>query len=170
MDEETYRKIDTNIKYASIVLSVVGALGIIISIYTGLKSQTNAINNQWGQMFYDEKMSQYIKVTESAARIAVLKKHKKTEELEKEIITFRTHFWGPMGIVEGDEVEKAMVTFNKGIDTVGDDSLETMAIYLAHICRNEARRIFLHNEGTSSHYGTSEELLILMKTLLNNSS
>jgi hypothetical protein len=56
MDAEQYKKRELQVKYLSILVATIGAVGVIFSIITGLQSQTEAINNQWNQNFTKRRL------------------------------------------------------------------------------------------------------------------
>ncbi len=168
MDSEHYRKRELQTKYLSIFVATIGALGVIISVITGLQSQTDAINNQWNQKFYEEKIALYIRATELAGRIANLKENDMNVKriLQATIVDFRSLYWGPMAIVEKPDVEAAMVNFNKGLKMdISVGKLKQLALYLSHVCKNEVNAEF-NTDIKQSRYGDNEDLLKRMREIL----
>lgn len=127
-----------------------------------------ALREQWNKSFYDEKISIYSRATEAAGRIAALKHAGGSEEeLRSALIEFRTLFWGPMCITEDPDVEEAMVKFHSGASTnIPTADFEQLALYLAHVCKNEAHSHYFNNEGPASTYGTNDKILEKMTKLI----
>ncbi len=174
MTEEEYRRADIRAKNWQNVTAIVGAVAVVVSILIGLgqivgqtKAQADAINNQWKQQFYEERLILYRRATEAAGRVAALKvAGAGGEEAESAWIEFRTLYWGPMGMTEGPDVERAMVFFNNAVEKDKDaDTLQQLALRLAHVAKNETSSVYLGERGSVSHYGSNEAILAQMKEL-----
>ncbi|HWZ43447.1 MAG TPA: hypothetical protein VNW97_08205, partial [Candidatus Saccharimonadales bacterium] len=74
-----------------------------------------------------------------AATIATTKDAKKRKAAEED---FWRLYWGPLGIVEEGEVERAMIAFGKCLNKDCEQSLRTLSLALAHGCRAEVSRHF----------------------------
>ena len=83
--------------------------------------------------FLDKQLTLYIQATKLAASIAA---HVSDEKHQMRKAEFRELYWGEMGLVEQDEVEQAMVKFNKALDGP-DEALPALALRLAYACRKE---------------------------------
>lgn len=174
------QKADLRLKIINTILAAVGGIGVIASIWFGFaqleqqsEAQTEAIRDQWRQTFYDQRMDIYQRATEVAARIASLMRVNGPEqEISRAVVEFRTLFWGPMAITEGADVENAMIYFNRGLSQrLPARDMEQLALYLAHVCRNEAYDYYKINRaaGPASRYGTNEQILGEMKQILSRS-
>ena len=160
---------EITIKIINLIVSVLGVIGVITSIYFGLKSKTNAINNQWWQEFYKQKMNVYLRASEVASKIAYLKLNNiESTELSERILEFNTLYGGPMAIMEETEVEAAMVIYRKALKKdLSPEKLIDLALYLSHVLRNESRSTFLDEEA-NSHYGSNDKIIATMKNILND--
>jgi len=176
MDEADYRRREMRLKWINTVLAAFGGIGVVASIWFGLarlrhewERQSRAIREQWRQTFYDERIAVYSRATETAGRIASLMSSGGTdEELSEAVVEFRTLFWGPMCITEGADVEKAMVKFNKGLNSnLSAAEMEQLALYLAHVCRNEAYNYYFEDKKAGSRYGPNEEVLSRMDAVIS---
>ncbi|MEM9022406.1 MAG: hypothetical protein AAGB22_01600 [Bacteroidota bacterium] len=148
---------------------VINALGVLLvagTIYFGLRSQSEAINNQWGQEFYKQKMQVYLQAAEVTSQIAYLKAQDTLQAaLDEKIMAFNTLYFGPMAIMEESSVEAAMVMYKRALDEdLPADVLEQLALYLSHVLRNDSRAMYLQETQPSSPYGTNEELLEAMRS------
>ncbi len=173
VDEEKHKKRELQLKYLSVLVAAIGTIGVIFSIINGLKDQTEAINSQWNQKFYEEKIGLYVRATELAGRIVSLKSinienPEMVTELQSTIVEFRSLFWGPMAIVEKPDVESAMVKFNKGLEnSLSSEKLGQLVLRLSHICKNEVRVEF-NTGGQQSRYGSNKDLLEEMDNILSD--
>lgn len=161
--------IDHNCDIVSIAVSGLGFIGVILTIIFTMKAQTKAIENQWYQEFYKQRMSVYLKASKAASMIAYLKDSKHDAKLLKEnILEFQTLYGGQMAVLEKKEVEKAMVRFKKGLDNnISNDSLKDLALYLSHVLRNESSYDYEFKNVVST-YGNNTHLLKLMDDIINN--
>lgn len=173
--DSDYKRTELRLKQVNTILAVFGGLGVIASVYFGFSqlqrqsaAQTRAIEQQWNNTFYDERMKLYARATEAAGRIASLvRKESDQAEIDGAIIEFRTLFWGPMCITEGTDVESAMVKFNTGISSnAGASALEQLALRLAHVCKNETHAYYLTTDQPASRYGTNAEILSQMDDII----
>jgi hypothetical protein len=173
MTEEHHRIHDLRLKRFNTLVATIGALGVIASIYFGFqqlasqsKEQTQAIEDQWQQKYYDETLSIYLRATETAARIASLESDGAPQsQIEDAKLQFKTLYWGPMCVAESDDVESAMILFQRGIDDgVKPEQLEQLSLLLAHVCSNEIHTLY-HPKDANSHYGLNSKILEEMNTL-----
>ena len=136
-----------------------------------IETQNRNIETQWRQEFYKERLRIYSRATEAAARIAALQQDADSteangKELARAIIEFKTLFWGPMCITEGAYVEDAMLKFNTGLGKgLAAPELKQLALYLAHVCRNEAHAEYKGKKTHASVYGTNTEILDKMDVI-----
>lgn len=175
MTEEEFRLADIRSKRWNTWIALAGAIGVVLSILVGFsqvtaqsEAQVTALNQQWKQQFYRERLELYRRATETAARIATLKTtNASTEQLDGSMREFYTLFWGPMAMTEEAAVESAMVKFKAGLDRNLDGrTLQTLALYLAHVARNETNSAYLEGQSASSGYGTNAEILSKMAKLV----
>jgi len=136
-----------------------------------LALQRQTLEDEWRQRFFDNQISIYRDVVETAGRIAVLSRNRDDPRMKAELEEFLTQFWGQMCIVEGSDVERAMILFKSGVEKqLPAEKIEQLALNLAHVCRNETNtRYFLTSDEISkrkSSRGTNEQLLEKMKTLV----
>jgi len=169
MDDQLYKAAVLSVQEYQLIVSAVGIGGVILSIYLGFRGQITAINNQWAQEFYKQKMNIFVKASEAAARVAYLKTNKSDSlDLKQQILNFNVLYGGPMAIHEKPDVEAAMVKFGNGIKmNFESESLQLLALYLSHVLRNEARSLFIAEKESTSQYGTNKELLKLMDEILD---
>jgi len=175
MNEDKYRAREARLKILNTMIAAIGTLAVIGSIWIGLKSvaassqaQATAINDQWGQRFYDERLLIYARATEAASRIAALTTFGGSKlELKDARLEFQVLYWGPMCITEGVDMEAAMVIFGDALDKSMDGpTLEYLAQRLAHVARNEMHATFPGVDSSVSKFGDSEEILRDMHTKL----
>ncbi|MBD3276640.1 MAG: hypothetical protein GF372_15095 [Candidatus Marinimicrobia bacterium] len=178
--QKNHSTIDLRLKIINTILAAVGGVGVIASIWFGFaqleqqsRAQTEAIRDQWRQTFYDQRMEIYQRATEGTGRIASLMRMNGPEqEIKRAIMEFRSLFWGPMAITEGADVENAMVYFNRGLtQNLPARDIEQLALYLAHVCRNEAYAYYniRRSDEPASRYGANEEILEMMEKVLDRS-
>jgi hypothetical protein len=85
--------------------------------------------------YLDKQLALYTEATKVAVTIATSTDNK---EIEKATKRFKELYWGELGLVERDDVERAMVRFGKALDTKeGQDVLAPLALDLAKACRGE---------------------------------
>lgn len=152
-----------------LIISFFGMVGVILSVLYGFKQQKNAINNQWGQEFYKQRMSIYLKASDAASRIAYLREDKSDSvELKERILEFQTLFGGPMVILEGSEVAQAMIYYKEGLDSgVSVNRLKSLALLLSHVLKNDSRELFLEVlPDPTAKYGDNDQLLARMRSIL----
>jgi hypothetical protein len=178
------RDVELELKRFDSFVGAFGAIGVVASIFFGFsqqteatKSQTQATRDQWSQKFYEEKLAAYLRATEAAARIAALKTSSAEQsKVDEAILQFRVQYWGPMCITEGHDVEQAMVYFNDGIKRgLEAEGLEQLALYLAHVCKNEAHMLYNldrpgNSERNSNPYYSTAQLLFEMKQIVCRNS
>ena len=179
MNGEYHERADLRYKKLNTIIAAVGAFGVIVSILFGFsqlrsqsEAQTQAIRDQWGRKFYDEKIDLYTRATEVAARIAALRRSQSDEKtFEDALVEFRSLYWGPMCITEGEDVESAMVKFHEGVTAdLPASALEQLALFLAHVCKNEAHALYLDKdkptEEPPSRYGNNRQILERMDKIM----
>jgi hypothetical protein len=184
MTEEQHRMQELRLKRLNTLIAVIGAIGVIASIYFGFsqlvsqskvqaqatEAQTATIKDQWSRRFYDEKLAVYSRATEAAARLAALKSMgAPANQIEEAKMQFKVLFWGPMCITEDDDVESAMVLFQCGVDACATPKqVEDLSLFLAHLCKNEAHRLYLPSVHVASRYGSNPEILERMKKIISD--
>jgi hypothetical protein len=183
MNDIDYKEKEYRLKLVNTLFAILGAIGVIASIIIGFaqlnqatSAQTEAIEQQWNSSFYDERIRIYTRATEAAGEIASLVRMKESDtgnvpddEINSAIVDFRKLFWGPMCITEGEDVSKAMVKFNEGLDRKVDArTLEQLALRLAHICKNETYAYYLGMDSAVSRLGSNDRILFQMEDWLDN--
>ena len=139
-----------------------------LAILSIVASFATAIKSQWKQKYFDNQIEVYRAASNSAARIASLKKAgAPSDEIQKAYIEFTSYYWGPMSIFEDGHVEKAMIKFKKGVDDKkSPEILEQLSLKLAHIFRNATFDYYFPAEEDPIIKGTNKQLLDQMNELL----
>src|SRR5262249_55671176 len=85
--------------------------------------------------YLDKQLTLYTEATKVTVTIATSSDNK---EIEKATRRFWELYWGELGLVEHDNVEKAMVDFGRALkDKKGQNVLTGLALDLARACRAE---------------------------------
>ena len=85
--------------------------------------------------YLDKQLALYTEATKVTAIIATSHDHKEVERASKR---FRELYWGELGLVERDNVARAMVSFREALDANRkQEDLAPLALTLAHACRDE---------------------------------
>jgi hypothetical protein len=85
--------------------------------------------------FLDKQLALYTEATKLTATIATSADQ---AEIQKATKRFRELYWGELGLVERDDVARAMISFKQALDAKQDqDTLASLALSLAHACRDE---------------------------------
>jgi len=85
--------------------------------------------------YLDKQLELYTEATKVAVTIATSTDSK---EIEKATRRFWELYWGELGLVERDNVEKVMVRFGNALNAKkGQDVLAPLALELAKACREE---------------------------------
>jgi hypothetical protein len=92
-------------------------------------------------------MKYYIEATETAAKIPRTPAGATKDDLVKR---FWQLYWGALALVEDDEVARAMVAYGEGLKAEPKQAsdLETLAIGVAHACRNSLKTLWVPQLGS----------------------
>ena len=177
MTENEHQTQELRLKRIDTFIAAFGAVGVVASIWIGFsgltsqsREQTTALKNEWSRKFYDEKLALYSQATEAAAKLATLKSKGAPEnQIEDAKMQFKILYWGPMCVTEGNDVESAMVLFQRGVDAgATPQQLEQLSLLLAHVCKNEAHLLYLPTEGVASKFGPSPQILQQMEKIVTD--
>jgi homospermidine synthase len=96
--------------------------------------------------FVEAQMKYYFEATETATQIARTTEGSAREKL---IQRFWQLYWGPLAVVEDEEVEAAMVAYGQHLKKNPRDaaSLETLSLAVAHACRGSLKRLWVPELG-----------------------
>ena len=129
-------------------LKIVGVALTFIGIVAGLYqfSRTQAINA--AKPFLEKKLQWCEEAVDAASGIAVYGRDSttpadKTGSTSRRVDRFWSLYWGAMGMVENENIEKAMVAFGnglKGLEGAAPDTDGSRALAIAHACRAEMGR------------------------------
>jgi len=129
-------------------LKIVGVALTLIGIVAGLYqfSRTQAIGA--AKPFLEKKLQWCEEAVDAAAGIAVYGRDssspaEKTGSATRRVDKFWSLYWGAMGMVENENIEKAMVGFGNGLKGLDGATPETdgpRALAIAHACRAEMGR------------------------------
>jgi hypothetical protein len=89
--------------------------------------------------FYSKHLDLCSEASTAAGTIATIKDPRKKKTA---VDDFWRLYWGPLGMVEEDEVASAMVAFGECLDTNCKHGLRPLSLALAHGCRAEVSRHF----------------------------
>jgi hypothetical protein len=97
------------------------------------------------QPFIDAQMRYYFEAAETAAQIP----RSEGSARDKLARRFWQLYWGPMAVVEDQEVEKAMVAYGRQLRIEPADSamLENLSLGVARACRSSLQRLWVQNLG-----------------------
>ena len=85
--------------------------------------------------YLDKQLALYTEATKVTASLATTTDQKERAKLQKR---FMELYWGELGLVERGGVSLAMVEFRRALDrNAGPSELGTLALALAHACRDE---------------------------------
>jgi hypothetical protein len=123
-------------------LKIIGVTLTLAGILAGLYqfSRTQAINA--ARPFLEKKLKWCEEAVETAAGIAVYGRDSvfTREGLggpSRRVDRFWALYWGTMGMVENQDVIKAMVEFGNGLNTSDTSGDRGRALAIAHACRRE---------------------------------
>jgi hypothetical protein len=114
-------------------LAVLGTvLGICTLLFSGLQFlRTQSV--EAAKPYLERKLKWCEEAVEGAAAIATA-----TSRDPDVVVRFWQLYWGVMGMVENDDVTKAMIAFGRGLDASAKPSeLQGLSLALAHACRAE---------------------------------
>jgi len=113
-----------------IILKIITALIAIIGLIFGIIRFVHIQEIEASKPFLEKKLEWCIEATETASSIANAKGSTETEEKR-----FWELYWGVMGMVENEEITKAMIAFGKELKA--RQNLQKKSLDLAHACRTE---------------------------------
>ena len=193
------KPLDRWIRILNTAASLLAAVAVAIGIWFGYRElsaltlqldlqseqtelQRLTLENEWRQKFFDNQIEIYGEVADVVGKIAVLRDdvedidHVDGTEFAKQTREFQILFWGKMCIVEGSDVEQAMIQFELGLrEKLGAGDLKQLAFSLVHVCRNETNeRYFLtyaeRKRRESKQFGSNTEILKKMADLTSAAS
>jgi hypothetical protein len=96
--------------------------------------------------FVEAQMKLYFEAAEAAAQIP---RTADSGARGKLIQRFWQLYWGPLAVVEDEEVERAMVAYGRQLkkDPLDASSLETLSLGVAHACRSSLKRLWVPELG-----------------------
>ena len=182
------KPLDRWMRILSTSASILVAVAVVIGIWFGYRElsaltsqlelqteqtmlQRQTLEDEWRQKFFDNQIEIYRELADVVGKIAVLRNDVDDPEFANQTRQFLALFWGKMCIVEGSDVERAMIQFKRGIDQkLAADELEQLALSLVHVCRNETNeRYFLtdaeRKQRESKLFGSNNEILKKMEKL-----
>ena len=97
--------------------------------------------------FVELQMKYYFEAAETAAQIPRTADEKTRRKL---VERFWQLYWGPLAVVEDEEVEGAMVAYGRQLrqDQRNAAGLETLALGIAHACRSSLKRLWVPELGS----------------------
>lgn len=96
--------------------------------------------------FVEAQMKYYFEAAETATQIARTTEGSAREKL---VQRFWQLYWGPLAVVEDEEVEAAMVAYGRHLKNSQHDAanLETLSLAVAHACRGSLKRLWVPELG-----------------------
>ena len=137
------------------VVAVVSALIAYIAQVSAAKSQSQVALVQLAAQqaherqkpFVEAQMKFYFEAAEAAAQIP-----RTVDSGAREVLIqrFWQLYWGPLAVVEDEEVERAMVAYGRQLKTDPRDaaSLEAVSLDVAHACRSSLKRLWVPELGS----------------------
>ena len=162
MDECTYRLLDVAIKLGAVIVALLGAT---VGLFQYRSSQAQAQAKLWMerkslQFTYSKAKSELF--AQAARAAATMATSSSAPDVQKAIEEFWLLYWGPLTLIEGPEVEAAMVSIGLILDVVGTrlpessvgtrQDLKLAAYALGQACRTEVDAI-----GKELEYGSRRE-------------
>ena len=136
------------------IVAVVSALVAYMAQISAAKSQSQIALIQLAAQqaherqkpFVESQMKFYFEAAETAAQIPRTIESMAREKLTKR---FWQLYWGPLAVVEDEEVERAMVAYGEQLKNVTWDAagLETLSLGVAHACRSSLKRLWVPELG-----------------------
>lgn len=136
------------------IVAVVSALVAYMAQISAAKSQSQIALIQLAAQqaherqkpFVESQMKFYFEAAETAAQIPRTIESRAREKLTKR---FWQLYWGPLAVVEDEEVERAMVAYGEQLKNVTWDAakLETLSLGVAHACRSSLKRLWVPELG-----------------------
>ena len=127
--------LDIAVKLATPLLAT---LTLVWGIYTygqGVKHSAEARRVEASKPYLDKQLALYSEATQNAAILAT---SRDPGELAKAKLRFLQLYFGELGMVEREEVSRAMQAFKLAMDAGKlQVELAPLALTLAHACRNE---------------------------------
>ena len=131
-----------------------------------LRLQRVALEEEWKQKFFDNQIEIYSEVAAVAGKIAALGNAASDEDRAKYKLEFSALFWGKMCIVEGADVEQAMIFFKRGLDkNIKSEKLEQLAVNLVHVCRNETKQRYFPAEQPKAELDDNNQIIARMQKI-----
>lgn len=138
MPEETPSSLERWLKIIGVALTL---FGLLAGAYQFTRNQAV----EAARPFLERKLKWCEEVVEVAAGIAV---HGRDSKVPGEaqgttalrVDRFWSIYWGVLGMVESEEITKAMVAFGDGLKSQNTVSDSARALAIAHACRNEMAR------------------------------
>jgi hypothetical protein len=104
-----------------------------------LSSQNEATRLAARQAFANKHLETCSEAARLAATIATSTGNPRAAAIQ----SFLVLYWGPLGVVEGPDVEGSMVQFGNCLrNDCAPDQLRRLSLNLAHACRNEVEKNF----------------------------
>lgn len=125
---------------------IAGGIYTIVEYFDSKEKDRTALSMQIAnatlaakQSFHDKHLSLCIDATGASATLATSQDPAKKKMAEDE---FWRLYWGPLAVVEENEVARAMVAFGACLKGNCSKDKESLAIDIAHACRTEVSRDF----------------------------
>ncbi len=113
-----------------ITLKIITAFIAVIGLIFGILKFVHVQEIEASKPFLEKKLEWCIEAVETASSIANAKDSTETGEKR-----FWELYWGVMGMVENEEITKAMIVF--GNELKARQNLQEKSLDLAHACRTE---------------------------------
>ncbi|PCI04763.1 MAG: hypothetical protein COB77_07630 [Gammaproteobacteria bacterium] len=108
------------------ITALIAILGLIFSVYQFIQIQ----KIEAAKPYLVKKLAWCEEIVEITAFIATAETNPKAE-----LLRFKQMYWGVLGLVEKNELSKAMVSFDNALEA--RDSLGIKSLTIAHACRKE---------------------------------
>lgn len=125
-------------------MAQISAAGSQAQVALVLSAEQQAHERQ--KPFVELQMKYYFEAAETAARIPRTSDEAGYRQL---VARFWQLYWGPLAVVEDEDVEEAMVAYGQQLGSNPGDAaaLEMLSLDIAHACRGSLKRLWVPELG-----------------------
>lgn len=133
----------------ALIVAIIAGVFAVVSAFFAARSQWMVAAAQRAhdrqRPFVEVQLKYYVEITEIVAQIP------RTNDRAREelVIRFWHLYWGPLALVEDNEVAAAMIAYGELLtnNPVDANGLERKSLVIAHACRNSLKRLWVPTLG-----------------------